>query len=52
MGILGVIGILVLVIIILIILMVIYYFWIDKKLDRNEEIIKKDHLVRLKVLQK
>ena len=49
MGILAIIGIIILAIILLIILMVIYYFRNEKKLDMNEQIIKKDHLVRLKV---
>jgi uncharacterized protein YxeA len=49
MGIFALIGIAILIIILLIILMAVYYFWNEKKLERNEIVIKKDHLVKLKV---
>ncbi|MBW2995009.1 hypothetical protein KY312_01535 [Candidatus Woesearchaeota archaeon] len=49
MGVLAVIGIIMLVLIILIALLVVYYFWNERKLDVGELIIKKDHLIKLKV---
>jgi len=52
MGLLIIIGIILGILIILIILMAVYYFWMEKKLDLNEEIIKKDHLMRLKAMRR